>query len=95
MNYVKFLRTAFLIEHLRWLLLNLTYNLISISICFCDQTLFQNPAICKMELFATVANVYTLSSLVGMCLILHFSRVPGAASWKIVLQYDLFRQKPF
>ena len=35
MNYWKFLRTFFLTEHLRWLLLELTHNLmISISICF-------------------------------------------------------------
>ena len=50
----------------------------------------------KMELFATVAaNAYKLSSLVGKCPILYFARVPEAASWKTVLQYDLFCQKLF
>ena len=49
-NYSKFLRTPFLTEHLRWLLLELTHNfMISISICFCNQTWFQNPCVCKME----------------------------------------------
>ena len=44
MNYVKFLRTPLLTEHIRWLLLDLTQNLmISISIRFCNQTWFQNP----------------------------------------------------
>ena len=44
MNYSKFLRTSFFTEHLRWLLLELTHNLmISISICFCNQSWFQNP----------------------------------------------------
>ena len=41
----KFLRKGFLTEHLRWLLLDITYNLIiSISICFCNQTWFQNSS---------------------------------------------------
>ena len=56
---------------------------------------FRTPAIFKMQLFATVANVYKLSSPVAKCSILYFARVPGAASWKIILQYELFCQKPF
>ena len=44
MNYLKFLRTSFPTEHLRSLLLELTHNLmISISICFRNQSWFQNP----------------------------------------------------
>ena len=50
------------------ILLELTRNLmVSISICFCNQIWFQNPAIFKIELFATVANVYKLSSVFGKC----------------------------
>ena len=42
-SFAKFLRKHFLTEHLRWLLLDITHNLmISISICFCNQTWFQN-----------------------------------------------------
>ena len=43
MNFAKFLRKHFLTEHLWWLLLDITHNLvISIPSCFCNQTWFQN-----------------------------------------------------
>ena len=47
MNYAKFLRTSVLTEHLWWLLLELTHNLmISISICFCKK--FRNE-LCEIS----------------------------------------------
>ena len=46
-NFAKFLRASFLTEHLRWLLLELTHNLmISISICFCKK--FRNE-LCEIS----------------------------------------------
>ena len=48
MNYAKFVRTSFLTEHLRWLLLELTNDLmISISICFCKKFRNELCEICK------------------------------------------------
>ena len=76
------------------ILSELTHNLISLfPFAFVTRSGFRTAAIFKMELFATVANVYKLSSLVAKCSILYFARVPGAASWKIILQYELFHQK--
>ena len=56
---------------------------------------FRTHAIFKMELFATVAKIYNLPSLVAKCSILYFAMVPGAASWKVIPQYDMFCEKRF
>ena len=56
------------------ILSELTDNLmISISICFCNLTCFRTPRMCKMELFATAANVCKLSILVVKCSILYLA----------------------
>ena len=62
----------------------INHNLmISISICFSNQMWFRTPAMSKME-------------LKSCCRVLHliFCRVLGSASGKIILQYELFCQKP-
>ena len=93
-NFAKFLRTSFLTEHLRWLLLELTQWSLS-PFAFVTRSGFRILAICKDGALWTVANVYKLWSFVGKYSILYFARVLGAASWKTVLQYDYFRQKRF
>ena len=77
-------------------LLELTYNLmVSISICFSSQTWFQNNWHVYDE--ALCDSSWRLQAVKSCWKVLHLiiCRVPGSTSGKIILQYELFRQKPF
>ena len=63
MNYLKFLRISFLTEHLRWLLLELTHNLMTLSpFAFVTRVGFRTPAI-RSKLQKTHRKTPVLESL--------------------------------
>ena len=78
MNIAKFLRTAFFIEHLEWLLLNISQNLLKITVKkIISQSSFSHKFLrkCFLVLAATFLKITPLQVFGSFCLSLNMSEV--------------------